>query len=104
MNISKISIYPINSESKVKANGSISFDDLLVIKFTIIDTANGLMVMYPSHKYQDKDGTDKWSNDVYIIDKDTRDDIANEILSEYSKVATAPVEDNKKKSKITRTK
>lgn len=84
MEVSKINIYPINGAKTIKANGNISFNNEIVISFTIMNGKNGIFVKFPSHSYEDKDGITLYKDDVYFIDTDFRDYVIDEIMKMYS--------------------
>ena len=81
MEITRVDIYPVNSESKLQAFATISLDNELVIKnFKIFDGNKGLFIAFPS-EYSEKD--DKYYDTVYPLAKETRDYIENSILDAY---------------------
>ena len=83
LELTKISIYPIkNKKMTLKANVDITFNNLLVCKgFKIIDAGSGPFVSKPSVKGSD----DKYYDQVYILDKEEWDEIAEIIIEEYEK-------------------
>lgn len=83
MEISRINVYPVNGAKTVKANGNISFNDEIVISFTIMSGKNGLFVKFPSHSYEDKDGNIQYKDDVYFLDTGVRDDVIDAIMKVY---------------------
>lgn len=83
MEISRINVYPTNGET-IKANGSIGFNDAIVISFKIIKPERGdLFVSFPTHTYKDEDGNTKYVNDVYIIDSSLREFVTESIIKAY---------------------
>lgn len=85
MEITKIMVYPVNGKT-IKANGSVGFDDTLVVSFKIMNGKNGLFVQFPNHSYEDKDGNNQYVNDFYIMDGDFRDDVTDAIIKAYNDV------------------
>lgn len=83
MEISKINVYPTKGET-IKANGSIGFNDAIVVSFKIIKPEKGdLFVSFPTHTYKDEDGNTKYVNDFYIIDPSLREFVTESILETY---------------------
>lgn len=81
MEITRVDIYPVNSESKLEAFATISFDNELVVKnFKIFKGNKGLFVSFPS-EYSEKD--DKYYDTVYPVAKETRDYITDMILDAF---------------------
>lgn len=81
MEITRVDIYPVKSDSKLVAFATISLDNELVIKnFKIFEGNKGLFVSFPS-EYSEKD--DKYYDTVYPLAKETRDYIENSVLDAY---------------------
>ena len=81
MEITRVDIYPVNSDSKLEAFATISLDNELVIKnFKIFNGNKGLFISFPS-EYSDKDN--KYYDTVYPVAKETRDYIQETILEAY---------------------
>lgn len=76
----KVNVY---ENKKTKGFASLELDEKIVIKnLRIVDGDKGLFVAYPSH-YSEKDN--KYFEDVYPLDKDTRETIQKIVLDEYDK-------------------
>ena len=81
MEITRVDIYPVNSDSKLEAFVTISLDNELVIKnFKVFKGNKGLFVSFPS-EYSEKD--DKYYDTVYPVAKETRDYITDMILEAF---------------------
>lgn len=81
MEITRVDVYPVNSDSKLEAFATISLDNELVIKnFKIFNGNKGLFISFPS-EYSEKD--DKYYDTVYPVAKETRDYIQETILEAY---------------------
>lgn len=81
--ISKINIYPTKGET-IKANGTIGFNDTIVVSFRIIKPEKGdMFVSFPTHTYKDEDGKTKYVNDFYIIDYSLREFVTESIIKAY---------------------
>ena len=83
MEISRINVYPTNGET-IKANGSIGFNDAIVVAFKIIKSKKGeLFVTFPTHSYEDNDGVTQYVNDVYFVDGSLREFVTESIIKAY---------------------
>lgn len=83
MEISKINVYPTKGET-IKANGSIGFNDAIVVAFRIIKSKKGeLFVSFPTHSYEDIDGVTQYVNDVYFVDGSLREFVTESIIKAY---------------------
>ena len=83
MEISRINVYPTKGET-IKANGSIGFNDAIVVSFKIIKPEKGeLFVSFPTHTYKDEDDNTKYVNDFYIIDSSLREFVTESIIKAY---------------------
>lgn len=94
MEITRINVYKVESKSSLKAFVSISIDDELVIKnLKVVEGKNGLFVSYPSEKAEDG----QYYDQVYPLNKETRDYIEESIIEEYEKVDTKTERKSRKK-------
>lgn len=83
MEISRINVYPTNGET-IKANGTIGFNDAIVVAFKIIKSKEGgLFVTFPTHSYENNDGVTQYVNDVYFVDGSLREFVTESILETY---------------------
>lgn len=81
--ISRINVYPTNGET-IKSNGTICFNDAIVVAFKIIKSKKGeLFVTFPTHSYEDNDGVRQYVNDVFFIDASLREFVTESILETY---------------------
>lgn len=95
MEITRVNVYPIESESKLLAFATITVDEELVVKdFKIFDGKKGAFVSFPSEKGSDGEYYDT----VFPTSKETRDYITDTILEEFEKVSEAKEEKPSKKS------
>lgn len=78
--ITNVSIYPINSDSNLKAFATLEIDSAFVVKgIRIIEGKQGLFVAMPSHKGDDGE----YYDDAFPITKKAREDINEAILAMY---------------------
>ena len=83
MNITDVRIRRINSDGKMKAVASITFDDELVVHdIKIIDGQNGPFIAMPSRKVAEGDFRDI----AHPLTSETRGRIKDAIFAEYEKV------------------
>lgn len=83
MNITDVRIRRINSDGKMKAVASITFDDEFVVHdIKIIDGQNGPFIAMPSRKVAEGDFRDI----AHPLTSDTRGRIKDAIFAEYEKV------------------
>lgn len=75
----------VYENKKTKGFASLELDEKIVIKnLRIVDGDKGLFVAYPSH-YSEKDN--KYYEDVYPLNAETRETIQNKVLEEYEKAS-----------------
>ncbi len=83
MNITDVRIRRINSDGKMKAVASITFDDEFVVHdIKIIDGQNGPFIAMPSRKVAEGDFRDI----AHPLTSETRGRIKDAIFAEYEKV------------------
>lgn len=105
MKITEIKVFKANGSDVVMGNATVIFDNKLGIKVTIMKNKTGeLFCNYPSRKAKDKEGNDKWYNDVFfIIDEELEDkkyefknSVDSAIIKEYNALVGMPSQDSKK--------
>lgn len=80
MNITDVRVRRVNTEGKVRAIASITFDDSFVVRdIRVIEGVNGLFVAMPSRKTPDGEFRDV----AHPITPDAREQIQTAILKEY---------------------
>jgi stage V sporulation protein G len=85
MNITKVKIFPVKDNEKLKAYASIVFDDNFIIRdLRIIAGNKGLFVAMPSKKRAD--GT--FRDTVHPLNIETRDLIEEKVINVYEKEIT----------------
>jgi DNA-binding cell septation regulator SpoVG len=98
MKLTKTYVYPNKSDNKVVlGNGSVIFDDVFFVKFTIMSGKSGPFVNWPSQKGKD----DKWYPYCgFTIDKEAetpyefKNEIEKEIISQFNKELAITPKDN----------
>jgi len=97
MNITKITLHPVNNDGKTKAIGDIVIDDSLVVTgVRVVEGSNGAFASFPSKKnpkYQEgstEAGKDKEYVDiVFPASKEARKTFNDAVVGEYEKMQTA---------------
>lgn len=83
MEITDVRIRKIDSEGKMKAVASVTFDNEFVVHdIKVIDSQNGLFIAMPSRKAPDGEFRDI----AHPINADTREKIQTAILGKYESV------------------
>lgn len=78
--ITNVTIYPVNSDSSLKAFVTLEIDSAFVVKgIRIIEGKSGLFVAMPSHKGDDG----VYYDDAFPITKKAREDVNEAILAMY---------------------
>ena len=92
MQITDVRLRKVNSENRMKAVASVTFDNEFVIHdIKVIESQNGLFIAMPSKKTPNGEFKDI----AHPINKDTREKIQNAILEAYEapEAETAEVEE-----------
>ncbi len=85
MEITDVRIRKIDSEGKMKAVVSVTFDNEFVIHdIKVIESQNGLFIAMPSRKAPDGEFRDI----AHPINAETRSKIQNAILDKYESIST----------------
>ena len=80
----KVNVYPVEHET-LRANVSINIDDVIVINdFKLVEGKNGMFISSPSRAYKDGRET-KYKDVAYFLDQDVKDELLEQILTEYAK-------------------
>ncbi|HOQ37462.1 MAG TPA: septation regulator SpoVG [Acetivibrio sp.] len=90
MEITDVRIRKIDSEGKMKAVVSVTFDNEFVVHdIKVIESQNGLFIAMPSRKAPDGEFRDI----AHPINAETRGKIQSAILDKYESISTAEVEE-----------
>ena len=81
MQITDVRLRKVNSENRMKAVASVTFDNEFVIHdIKVIESQNGLVIAMPSKKTP----TGDFKDIVHLINPETREKIQNAILEAYN--------------------
>lgn len=80
MRITNVKMKKLEGKGRLKAVGSITFDDEFVVRdVSVVEGANGLFISMPSRK--DADG--KYRNVAFPINSELRGQITKDVLAVY---------------------
>ena len=80
MRVTNVNLKNLEGKGRLKAIGSITLDDIFVVKdIAVVEGNNGLFISMPSKK--DSDG--KYRNTAFPISSELRAAITDEVLSAY---------------------
>lgn len=80
MTITEVRITRLESDGKIRAMASVTFDECFVVTgLKVLDGSNGLFVSMPSRKLSD--GT--YKDICFPVTKDTREAIQDAVLARY---------------------
>ena len=80
MKITNVCLKPLKDKGKLKAVGSIEFDDAFVVRgVAVVEGKKGLFVAMP-HQKEDEE---KYRDIAFSTDKELREEIAKAFLSAY---------------------
>jgi len=87
MKITEVKVYPVQDSGRLKAYATMVFDDAFIIRdLKIIEGDNGLFVSMPSRRR--KDG---FRDIVHPLNSETRQNVENAIIEEYTKTVVEVV-------------
>lgn len=82
IDVTDVRVYPVESDSTLRANVSITINEVLVIWCKLIEGNKGYFLSFPSHSYKSGKET-KYKDDVFFLDGDVRDDVTVRVVEEY---------------------
>jgi len=92
MEITDVRLRKINSETRMKAVASVTFDNEFVVHdIKVIESQNGLFIAMPSRKTPDGEFKDV----AHPINSETREKIQKAILEKYESAEETPVAEGK---------
>ena len=82
MQITDVHLRKVNSENRMKAVASVTFDNEFVVHdIKVIESQNGLFIAMPSKKIP----TGEFKDIAHPLNRETREKILNSIVEEYNK-------------------
>lgn len=81
-----VTVHPLkNSTGKTKAFCDVTFNEAVVIKgFTIVEGTSGLFCSPPRQKGKDKDGSEKWFDQVMFTDPEFGKKVKAAVLAAFN--------------------
>ncbi len=91
MNVSKVTIYPLQNPKVVQANGVVTLNDLLDLKFAIMKGQKGCFVSWKgTERYTKKDGSTGYASPIYIKDEAKDKEVKAAIINKFNGLGGAP--------------
>lgn len=89
MEITRIIVRPVDSDSKLKARASVTFDDCFIVHgIRIVDGDKGFFIAMPSRRLRDG----SYRDIAHPLNNETRNMIQDAVLEEYKKTVEEPAE------------
>jgi stage V sporulation protein G len=84
MSITEVKVRPVESEGKIKAMASITFDECFVVTgLKVMSGSNGLFVAMPSRKTAEGE----YKDICFPVSKETRAYIQEQVLTKYNNIS-----------------
>lgn len=96
IDVTDVRVYPVESDSTLRANVSITINEVLVIWCKLIEGNKGYFLSFPSHSYKSGKET-KYKDDVFFLDGVVRDIVTDKVVDEYE--ATVEEEEEEERPK-----
>ena len=89
MKVTKVTCFPVNSSAgKAKANGTVTLEDAIELKYVLMQGPKDLFVSWAGGKsYTKKDGGKGWDSPIYVKDEATNKSITEQILAKFKAVS-----------------
>jgi len=82
MEITKITAFPVQGAGKVVANGVVTLDEKVELKYTVLNVGKGPYISWQGGKsYDKKDGTKGWDSPIFITDAALNKEIQDQVFS-----------------------
>lgn len=98
IDVTDVRVYPVESDSTLCANVSITINEVLVIWCKLIESKKGYFLSFPSHSYKSGKET-KYKDDVFFLDGVVRDIVTDRVIEEYETVMDADEEEEEERPK-----
>lgn len=103
IDVTDVRVYPVESDSTLRANVSITINEVLVIWCKLIEGNKGYFLSYPSHSYKSGKET-KYKDDVFFLDASVREDVTNRVVDEYEDIEDDEEETHKQRPRTRKSK
>lgn len=84
MSFTDIKLFKTKGDGATKAFGSVVYNGVCQIKFSLVSGKNGLFVSLPREKYTNKEGKEVWDNKVYFTDESLRTQLNSVVVAAYN--------------------
>lgn len=90
MKITNVTVYPAKVAGKVKANGVVTLEESIDLKFIVMDGKTGPFISWQGGRaYDKKDGTKGWDSPIFVKDKALNDTITTQVMAKLKSVGGA---------------
>lgn len=85
INVTKVTSFPVVGTKSLKAKGVVTLNDVLELKYLVIEGGKGPFVSWEgTTQYDKKDGSGKgYNSPVFVKDKDLNESITKAVLEKY---------------------
>jgi DNA-binding cell septation regulator SpoVG len=92
LKVTSVTSFPVTGAAKLKAKGKVVLNEVIELKYLIIDGNKGPFVSWEgTTTYDKKDGTGKgYNSPIFIKDKDLNDTVNKAIMDKFKGGASAP--------------
>ena len=95
IDVTDVRVYPVESDSTLRANVSITINEVLVIWCKLIEGNKGYFLSFPSHSYKSGKET-KYKDDVFFLDGDVRNIVTDKVVNEYEAIVDEEEEEEER--------
>ena len=82
MEITKVTAFPVQGAGKVVANGVVTLDEKIELKYTVLNVGKGPYISWQGGKsYEKKDGTKGWDSPIFITDASLNKEIQEQVFA-----------------------
>jgi DNA-binding cell septation regulator SpoVG len=86
--ITDLKVFPVTTASKVKANGTVTFNNAIECKFIVLGGTKGDYITWNGgKKYAKKDGTEGWDSPIFVSDKGFNDTLTQTVMAKLAAVS-----------------
>jgi DNA-binding cell septation regulator SpoVG len=88
MKITDVKVFPVTTASKVKANGVVTFEESIELKFIVLGGPKGDFITWQGgREYTKKDGNKGWDSPIFVKDKALNDTITSTVMAKLAAVS-----------------
>jgi len=98
IDVTDVRVFPVESDSTLCANVSITINEVLVIWCKLIEGNKGYFISFPSHSYKSGKET-KYKDDVFFLDGGVRDIVTARVVEAYEEETEDEEEEKRPKQR-----